>query len=122
MRSFYGTIKTVDKYLRFVFVTGASKIAKSGISSGGNQLEDISLDKNYGAICGFTPEELDSLFRDRLEDVLEEIKSKNQPKNINNMDDLRAKIMAWFDGYSWDGVERVLNPLSILKSVHTEVF
>jgi hypothetical protein len=122
LRSFYGTIKTVDEYLRFAFVTGATKFAKSGVSSGANQLEDISLDEKYGAICGFTPEELDSLFGDRLEAVLEEIKSRNQPKNINTIDDLKAKIMAWYDGYSWDGATRVLNPLSILKFFENKKF
>jgi len=45
------------------------------IFSGLNQLEDISLDRRYGNICGYTQEELENYFKEYLKDVnLEEIK------------------------------------------------
>jgi hypothetical protein len=31
------------------------------------------------------------------------------------LDDLKAKINDWYDGYDWGGETRVLNPFSILK-------
>ncbi len=35
-------------------VSGVSKFAKVSLFSGLNQLEDISLTKEYGNICGYT--------------------------------------------------------------------
>ncbi len=75
LKGFYSVLKALDKYIRFVLVTGVSKFAKVSLFSGLNQLKDISLDRRYGDICGYTQEELEYYFKEYLKDVnLEEIK------------------------------------------------
>jgi hypothetical protein len=54
VRAFYKVLKAADKYLQFVFITGVSRFSKVSIFSGLNNLNDISLDPEYSAICGVT--------------------------------------------------------------------
>ena len=54
LKAFYSVLKVLDRYIEFVIVTGVSKFAKVSLFSGLNQLEDISLSKEYGDICGYT--------------------------------------------------------------------
>jgi len=60
LRSFYSFMKDLDEYIRFVFITGVSKFSKTGIFSGLNQLVDISIDEEFGNICGYRQEMLKS--------------------------------------------------------------
>jgi hypothetical protein len=69
LKGFYTTLKGLDRYIRFVFITGVSKFAKVSLFSGLNQLEDISLNREYGNICGYTQEELEIYFKEYLEGV-----------------------------------------------------
>jgi hypothetical protein len=43
LKGFYTTLKGLDKYIRFVLITGVSKFSKVSLFSGLNQLKDISL-------------------------------------------------------------------------------
>ncbi|MBN1167777.1 MAG: ATP-binding protein [Methanospirillaceae archaeon] len=95
LKNFYGAIKPLDLYLKFVLLTGVSKFAKTGIFSGLNNLQDITLISRYSAICGYTHEDLKTVFFGYLADLdLDEVKK-------------------WYDGYSWTG-ETVYNPFDIL--------
>ena len=50
IRSFYSPRKDCDKYIRFLFITGITKVSHVNIFSGLNQLDDISLEKAYSSI------------------------------------------------------------------------
>ncbi|MDX8551989.1 AAA family ATPase, partial [Methanospirillum purgamenti] len=62
LKDFYGAIKPLDKYLKFVLLTGVSKFAKTGIFSGLNNLDDITIDTRYSALCGYTQTDLETVF------------------------------------------------------------
>ncbi len=95
LKNFYSVIKDADPYLKFCFITGVSKFSKVSIFSGLNNLKDITLDPAYATICGYTQEEFETVFADRLKDLdLEEIK-------------------LWYNGYNFLG-EPVYNPFDIL--------
>ena len=95
MRDFYTKIKENDEYLRFVFLTGVSKFSKVSLFSGLNNLEDISLNADYGAVCGYTQRDVDTAFAPYLEGVdMEQVKR-------------------WYNGYNFLG-EKVYNPYDIL--------
>ena len=49
LKGFYGVLKGLDEYLRFVLLTGVSKFSKVGVFSGLNNLKDITLDDRYAA-------------------------------------------------------------------------
>jgi len=59
MRDFYTKIKENDEYLRFAFLTGVSKFSKVSLFSGLNNLEDISLNPDYGTCLLYTSDAAD---------------------------------------------------------------
>jgi hypothetical protein len=114
LSDFYVSLKNIDSCLEFVFVTGVTRYAMTGLSAGLNNLNDISLNSQYAAICGFTPEELDVYFRDRYKFLLGKQDPQDYPKSRDAaIDKLKSKILTWYDGYTWDGKTKVLNPYSI---------
>ena len=96
LRGLYSVIKYSDAHLRFTFLTGVSKFTKVSLFSGLNNLQDITLDPRYSAVCGYTDGDLDAVFAPELP----------------GLD--RGKIREWYNGYSWLGDERVYNPFDIL--------
>ncbi|BDD02213.1 ATP-binding protein [Persicobacter psychrovividus] len=95
LRGFYSAIKASDQYIRFCFMTGITKFTGVGLFSGANNFNDISLDKRYASVCGFTQNELDNCFGDYFDGV--------------NMEEVKA----WYNGYNYLG-DRVYNPFDIL--------
>ena len=104
LRSLYGVIKACDEQLRFVFLTGVSKFSQAGLFSGLNNLIDITLEPRFGAICGYTDDELDAVFAPELE----------------GLD--RKKVQRWYNGYNWRGADKVYNPYDILLLFETREF
>ncbi|GAB6059057.1 ATP-binding protein [Desulfonatronum parangueonense] len=103
LKNYYSVIKDADPYLQFVFITGVSKFSKVSLFSGLNNLEDITLDPEYSSICGYTQDELESVFAERLHGLdLEEIET-------------------WYNGYNWLGKE-VYNPFDILLYLKSREF
>ena len=107
LRSFYTTLKSCDDYLRFVMITGISKFSKVGVFSAMNNLEDISMDKRYGDIAGYTQQELELFFNDWLNAAASEMKI--------NLNEILARMKNYYDGFCFDGVTRLYNPFSILQ-------
>jgi hypothetical protein len=66
LKNYYSVIKDSDLYIEFVLITGVSKFSKVSLFSGLNNLEDITLNPEYSAICGYTQAELETVFADRL--------------------------------------------------------
>ena len=95
MKSFYSVIKDSDTYIQFVFITGVSKFSKMNLFSGLNNLADITLNPNYGEICGYTHDDLKETFSAHLSGV--------------DMEQVRK----WYNGYNYFG-EKVYNPFDIL--------
>jgi hypothetical protein len=103
LKALYSVLKGLDKYIRFVIITGVSRFSKVSLFSGLNQLEDISLSKEYGNICGYTQEELKKYFKEYLEGV--------------NIEEVRE----WYNGYNFLG-EKVYNPFDILLYLRNKEF
>ncbi|WP_455630068.1 ATP-binding protein, partial [Parabacteroides sp.] len=57
LKGFYGVLKSADRFLRFVFLTGVTKFSQVSVFSDLNQLNDISLDYDYATLCGITHDE-----------------------------------------------------------------
>ena len=50
LKNFYGVIKGLDEYLRFVFITGVSKFSKVSVFSDLNNLRDITLSRQFSTL------------------------------------------------------------------------
>ena len=110
LRSFYTVLKSCDEYLKFVFITGISKFSKMGVFSAMNNLEDISMDKRFGDIAGYTQSELEHYFADWL---------NTTAVNMNiSRDELLMRLKDYYDGFSFDGHTRIYNPFSILQCLN----
>ncbi len=59
LKPFYGVLKTCDKYIKFAFLTGVTRIGKLSIFSDLNNLNDISMVDAYSQICGITRSEIE---------------------------------------------------------------
>jgi len=103
LKNYYSVLKDSDPYLRLVFITGVSKFSKVSLFSGLNNLEDITLSPEYSALCGYTQQELETIFVDYLKDV--------------DLDE----VQTWYNGYNWLG-EKVYNPFDILLFLKKKSF
>jgi hypothetical protein len=103
LKAFYSILKDLDEFIKFVFITGVSKFSKVSLFSGLNQLEDISLNKEFGNICGYTQQELESYFNDYLKDL--------------NLD----QIKEWYNGYYFLK-DTLYNPFDILLYLKNKTF
>lgn len=109
LKAFYGVLKSTDRYLRFVFLTGVTKFAQVSVFSDLNQLNDISLDLAYAAVCGITGEELVATFMPELE--------RQAEANETTLEEVVKTMTRKYDGYHFhpkgDGV---FNPFSVLNA------
>ena len=107
LKGFYGVLKGLDEYLRFVFLTGVSKFSKVGVFSGLNNLEDITFSPEFAELPGITGEELRRDFQD-------EIAGLAAREHLTETD-LLKKIEHWYDGFCFAANgENVYNPFSLL--------
>jgi hypothetical protein len=122
LRSFYGRLKDKEIERGFTLIAGVTRFPQTFDFFGLNNLDDLTLDQDYANICGFTLAEFDALFSDRLEETLNSLKAYGSFGPETKVSDLRQKILDWYDGYSWDGATRVLNPWAILNFFKNKTF
>lgn len=103
LRGFYGAIKDHDAHIKFTFLTGVSKFSQVSLFSGLNNLFDITLDPDYSSLCGYTDNDIDTVFAPELADLD------------------REKIKDWYNGYNWLG-EHVYNPYDVLNIFKKRTF
>jgi hypothetical protein len=115
LKGFYGALKSMDRYIKFAFLTGVTKFGKVSIFSDLNNLEDISLDKEYVGICGITDEEIDTAlvpYVSRLADELEV-----------SVPDVREELRRRYDGYHLSRKSvGIYNPFSLLNTFKKNEF
>ncbi|KZX17494.1 ATP-binding protein [Methanobrevibacter filiformis] len=104
--SFYEVLKTNDQYIKFIFLTGVSKFTKVSVFSKLNNVDDLTLIDEFNSMCGYTQEELEDNFSDYIKNLSNKFKTSNS--------EIIAKIKTFYNGYSWNGREKVYNPYSTL--------
>jgi hypothetical protein len=98
LRGIYIQLKANDAYIKFAFLTGITKFSKASIFSGLNNISDISLHEDYGDICGYTQNDVETTFLPYLKDI--------------DLD----KVKLWYNGYNFLG-SKVYNPFDILQFI-----
>lgn len=109
MRNFYSPLKACDPYLRFVFLTGITKFSQLSIFSELNNIQNISMLEEYGAICGITEEEICTQMDADL-DIF------SQKLGIGK-EELFDQLKANYDGYhfTWPSPD-IYNPFSLFNA------
>ena len=112
---FYGALKDADPYIRLLFITGVSKFTKVSLFSKLNNLNDLTIHPQYSTMLGYTQEELESNFKEYIDDILQKFPNYSRQTLL---DDIRL----WYNGYSWDGINRLYNPFGILLFLDNKDF
>ena len=109
MRNFYSPLKACDPYLRFVFLTGITKFSQLSIFSELNNIENISMDEAYAAICGITQEEMET----RMSIDVDLLASGLKLTREETLQQLKDN----YDGYhfTWPSPD-IYNPFSLLTA------
>ncbi|MDR3243644.1 MAG: AAA family ATPase, partial [Elusimicrobiota bacterium] len=107
LHDFYQVLKAADDHIRFIFLTGVSKLSGVSVFSALNNPSDISLDEQYASICGYTQIELEQYFDEYIDEAAKRFNESKQEM----IDDIRF----WYNGYTWDGKTSVYNPFSTLN-------
>ena len=115
MRNFYSPIKSLDPYLRFVFITGINKFAQLSIFSELNNLQNISMMPEYSAICGISQSEMET-------NMLEQIQTLADEQGISYEEALEG-LKDNYDGYHFSyRSEDIYNPFSLIKALNEKRF
>lgn len=107
LKDMYSIVKSNDKHIAFLMLTGVTKFSQVSIFSDLNHLNDITMDGNFAQMLGYTEAEIQQCFPD----YLQQLKSTWAA----TYGDVEAEMKSWYNGYSWDGRQLVYNPFSILN-------
>lgn len=112
LKSFYSVFKQADASLRFVFLTGVTKVLQSSAFSGFNQALDISITNKFEALCGFTEEEVFKYFAKPIREmaVIEGCREE----------EIRQRLKLHYDGYHFsENLTDIYNPFSVLNALYS---
>lgn len=115
LKPFYGALKTMDGYIKFAFLTGVTTFGKVSVFSDLNNLDDISMRKDYVEICGVSDQEL----HENLDIELHEF-AETQDLSY---DKLCTKLKEYYDGYHFTHNSiGIYNPFSLLNAFKYKEF
>jgi len=107
LKNFYSTLKSLDRCIHFVFITGVSKYGRVSIFSDLNNLKDITMNADFACLLGWTQDEVQRNFQPHLAKASADIGM--------TMPALLDAVRSFYNGYSWDGKNTVYNPFSLLN-------
>ena len=108
LKGFYSTIKKCESLEQFVFVTGVTKFSHVSLFSDLNNLADITMHADYATMFGYTQEEFEKYFAERLDDAVGRLGISREQ--------LLTEIKAWYDGYRFHAKSAtVYNPVSLAQ-------
>ena len=109
VRSFLGCLKDCDPFLRFVFITGITKLSQVSIFSELNNLDKITMMPQYSTICGITQEELQTQVMPHVEQLAAD--------NGLTVEETLDRLKRNYDGYHFaSDLKDVYNPYSLLQA------
>ena len=115
LKAFYGVLKSCDRYIRFAFLRGVTKLGKVSVFSDLNNLEDLSYLPQYSSICGISEDEMRQLFDDEV-GLLAEANNMTKEECYN-------RLQKDFDGYHFCiPCKGMYNPFSLLNTLKNKVF
>lgn len=110
LKSFFGNLKSMDRYIRFAMITGVARFTKVSIFSDLNNLKDISMVNEYADICGWTEEEVVKYFRPGIEGLARE--------REEDFERTLCEMRGYYDGYLFAPKgSKLYNPYSVLTAL-----
>ena len=115
LHDFYIQLKTKDRYIRFLMMTGVTKLAKLSVFSGLNNLIDLTMRSEYSGMLGYTRGEIETYLNEQVGALAAE---KKKPVDV-----IKDELLEWYDSYRFSprSEMRVCNPVSIGKALNEGV-
>lgn len=115
LKNFYAVLKSTESpHIHFGLLTGVSKYGKLSIFSDLNNLLDVTTDRDFATLLGYTQRELEDTFGDYISDLAVAYKAERET--------ILRQVEYWYNGYSWDGAQRVYVPFSTLVFLQQQNF
>ena len=116
LHNFYSKVKEYQGRFRFIFITGVTYYSHTSIFSAFNNLKDLTLDLRYGALLGYTSEELEKYFSEYINNAVDVLNKKYHTERYTH-DVVVSELKRNYDGYSFDeeALNHVYNPWSIVN-------
>ena len=114
LHDFYIELKNHESSIRFLMLTGVTKLTKVSVFSGLNHLRDLTMKfPDYATLLGYTPEEIAKFFPGRLDALAK--------KHKTNRRGALQLLLDWYDSYRFSNLSeaRVCNPISIGLALST---
>ena len=106
LRTFYSVLKEKNGMLRFAFITGVSKFCHVSLFSDLNNLTDITMDARFATMFGYTQDELEANFGDRIAALAGD----------SDIAAYKTKMKEWYNGYRFEeNAQTVYNPVSLAQ-------
>ena len=113
LKAFYGVLKSEDKSLRFSMLTGVTKFSQVSVWSDLNNLQDLTMNPAYAAVCGISETELHANFNAEIKILAD--------TNGFTIDECYATLKRKYDGYHFcEETEEVYNPFSLLNTLQSK--
>ena len=110
IKDFSTGAKAQQKKIKMVFVTGVSAFSKAGLSSGLNNLKNLTMLEEFSSICGYTDLEVEEYFSKFIRKW-----SLLQGKPY---EEVRQTLKQWYNGYCFkENTETVYSPFSFISSI-----
>ncbi|EZG78322.1 AAA-ATPase [Gregarina niphandrodes] len=128
--SFYSVLKREERHLRFVFLTGITKLAQVNVLGEIHRRNGSILDRDFPALCGFTREELTECFHHEIE-ILRVTNDSGNDRSIQDMlralcrgyEDVLNALSRRYGGYRFHHLgKQLFHPWSVLMCFHEREF
>jgi hypothetical protein len=114
LKNFLEEVKACSKDCQLIFVTGVTKFSLSGLCSGANALDDVSMDEAFADVVGYKEENISTIFKDRLDYVADKLAQRTGKSHTK--EEILIKLKGYYNGYrfTYNGPS-VYNPSSLLS-------
>ena len=115
LKAFYGVLKSKDAYLQFALLTGVTKFSKVSVFSDLNNIEDITLIRDFAGLCGINEEELYATLSTDIQELAEAVGM--------SYEDTCRRLKEQYDGYHFaERTSGMYNPFSLLNVLKSKQF
>ena len=113
LHDFYEKLKVNSGSIRFLMMTGVTKLTKLSIFSGLNHLKDRTMDPRFATLLGYTADELDGPLRENIEVFAQK----------NGMDFAAAKraLLAWYYWESTGQASMIINRIKAADEIPADL-
>lgn len=115
LKAFYGVMKSADRYIKLGFLTGVTKFSKVSAFSDLNNLDDISMQRDYITACGLTEQEIHDNFDAGMGELAAACGMTKE--------ECYAEMKKRYDGYHFsENSVGMYNPFSVLNTLSKNAF